>query len=249
MSPRRELMLFLSALGFLTRLPVPAWVGWAPGRLAAASRYFVLAGAAIGAAGGAGLLVRQPCPAGCAGRRSGARGADLADRRAPRRRAGRLRRRHRGPRPDADARDHARQPGRRLWCLGAHLLGGPALVALAVLGPCTGALALVIGGGIGRFAMVPATAYWHYVREGGAGDDIAEGAGIPEIALAFGTALVLALIGGWAGLVALIIAGGLCAIFLVRIATRLGGYTGDVLGASAQIGEIAVLIVLAGAWA
>ncbi len=121
--------------------------------------------------------------------------------------------------------------------------------ALAVLGPSAGALALVIGGGIGRLAMVPATAYWRYVRDDGAGDDIADGAGVPEIAIAFGIAFVLALIGGWAGLLALIAAGVLCAIFLVHVATRIGGYTGDVLGASAQIGEVAVLVVLAGAWA
>jgi adenosylcobinamide-GDP ribazoletransferase len=30
---------------------------------------------------------------------------------------------------------------------------------------------------------------------------------------------------------------------------RVGGYTGDGLGAVAQLGEIAVLVVLAGAWA
>lgn len=248
-SPRHELSLFLSALGFLTRLPVPAWVGWAPGRLAAASRYFVLAGAAIGAAGGlvfwlASLVMPDMLAAGLAlaaliwltGALHEDGLADCAD--------------------SMGAGDRTRMleimRDSRTGAYGVLALVfsvGLRWSALAVLGPCAGALALVIGGGIGRFAMVPATAYWHYVREGGAGDDIAGGAGIPEIALALGTALILALIGGWAGVLALVVAGCLCAVFLIRIATRLGGYTGDVLGASAQIGEIAVLIVLAGAWA
>ncbi|MDH3667894.1 MAG: adenosylcobinamide-GDP ribazoletransferase [Paracoccaceae bacterium] len=249
MSPRTEFALFLSALGFLTRLPVPPWVGWGPGRLAVASRYFVLAGAAIGAVGGmifwlASLLLPTALAAGLALAAStwltGALHedglADCAD--------------------GLGARDRARileiMRDSRTGAYGVLALifsAGLRWSALTLLGPCAGALALVLGGGIGRMAMVPATAYWRYVREDGSGDDIADGAGVPEIAIAAGTALVLALIGGWAGLLALIIAGGLCAVFLVRVAARIGGYTGDVMGASAQIGEIAVLIVLAGAWA
>lgn len=49
---RRELELFFTALGFFTRLPVPAWVPWSPERLNHAARYFPLVGwvvAAIGA--------------------------------------------------------------------------------------------------------------------------------------------------------------------------------------------------------
>ncbi|NTV09726.1 MAG: adenosylcobinamide-GDP ribazoletransferase [Zoogloea sp.] len=49
---RRELELFFTALGFFTRLPVPSWVPWSPERLNNAARYFPLVGwvvAAIGA--------------------------------------------------------------------------------------------------------------------------------------------------------------------------------------------------------
>ena len=244
----RELALFLSALGFLSRLPLPAWVGWAPGRLARASRYFVLAGAAIGALAGlvywiAGLILPDPLAAGLAlaaliwstGALHEDGLADCADGMA------------------------ARRPARALEIMRDSQIGtygalalvfsvGLRWAALAALGPALGALTLVLSGGIGRFAMVPATACWRYARPGGAGDDIADGARVPEIAFALVTATLLALIGGWAGLLALIVAAALATAFLMRLTARLDGYTGDVLGASAQIGEIAVLVVLAGAW-
>jgi adenosylcobinamide-GDP ribazoletransferase len=44
---------------------------------------------------------------------------------------------------------------------------------------------------------------------------------------------------------ALAVAGG----FLRYMVRRVGGYTGDGLGAMAQLAEIAVMLVLAGAWA
>ncbi len=49
---RNELVLLLSAAGFLTRMPVPGWIGWAEDRIIRASRYFALVGALIGACGG-----------------------------------------------------------------------------------------------------------------------------------------------------------------------------------------------------
>ena len=49
---RNELVLLLSAAGFLTRMPVPGWIGWAEDRIIRASRYFALVGALIGVCGG-----------------------------------------------------------------------------------------------------------------------------------------------------------------------------------------------------
>ena len=120
--------------------------------------------------------------------------------------------------------------------------------ALAALVPSAGALALVLAGGIGRTAMVPATAFLHYARSDGAGSDIAEGAGPVEIVVALGSALALAWIGGWAGLLALALGVTASALVIGAMERRVGGYTGDVLGASAQVGEVVVLLVLAGAW-
>jgi adenosylcobinamide-GDP ribazoletransferase len=57
---RRELEYFFAAVRFFTRLPVPAWVGHSQAQLDHAARYFPLVGAIVGALGavvtlGAGL--------------------------------------------------------------------------------------------------------------------------------------------------------------------------------------------------
>lgn len=55
---RRELELFFTALGFFTRIPVPGWVPWSQERLNHAARYFPLVGwvvALVGAASYAAL--------------------------------------------------------------------------------------------------------------------------------------------------------------------------------------------------
>ena len=46
---RYQLELFFTALGFFTRLPVPAWVPWSPQRLTDAGRYLPLVGWVVGA--------------------------------------------------------------------------------------------------------------------------------------------------------------------------------------------------------
>lgn len=46
-----ELRYLLTALGYFTRVPVPAWVGFAPHYLHAAARYFPLVGVLVGAVG------------------------------------------------------------------------------------------------------------------------------------------------------------------------------------------------------
>ena len=51
---RRELGAFFAALGYFTRLPVPAWVGYSPDGLARAARYLPLIGLVVG---GFGALV------------------------------------------------------------------------------------------------------------------------------------------------------------------------------------------------
>lgn len=50
---RYQLELFFTALGFFTRLPVPAWVPWSPERLNHAARFFPLVGWVVGATGAA----------------------------------------------------------------------------------------------------------------------------------------------------------------------------------------------------
>ena len=61
---RAEWRLFLTAVQFLTRCPIPAWVGHSPAQLNRATRYFPLVGGCVGlwgaavfALAGAGLPV------------------------------------------------------------------------------------------------------------------------------------------------------------------------------------------------
>ncbi|MDO8206434.1 MAG: adenosylcobinamide-GDP ribazoletransferase [Gallionella sp.] len=53
----RELRIFLTALQFFTRIPVPAWVGHSAQQLAQASRYFPLTGIVVGALCAAVLMI------------------------------------------------------------------------------------------------------------------------------------------------------------------------------------------------
>jgi adenosylcobinamide-GDP ribazoletransferase len=59
----RELRLFLTAVQFFTRIPVPAWVGHSAQQLDQAARYFPLVGACVGALSAAVLwLAAQVLP-------------------------------------------------------------------------------------------------------------------------------------------------------------------------------------------
>jgi len=53
----REAEAFFSAIQFLTRLPTPAWTGWEAGRLDRATPHFTLVGGIVGAICGAVLLI------------------------------------------------------------------------------------------------------------------------------------------------------------------------------------------------
>ncbi|MEM8842520.1 MAG: adenosylcobinamide-GDP ribazoletransferase, partial [Pseudomonadota bacterium] len=101
----------------------------------------------------------------------------------------------------------------------------------------------------GRAAIVPVSLLCGYARAAGAGDGVSPGASSAEIALASLTALAFCLIFGMAGLLAFALAAAAAWIILRLLLRRLGGYTGDGLGAIEQAAEITVLITLAGACA
>ncbi|HUF87560.1 MAG TPA: adenosylcobinamide-GDP ribazoletransferase [Thermohalobaculum sp.] len=247
---RDELALVLAAAGFLTRLPLPVPGDWEADRLARASRYFPLVGALVGLAGGlvwwlAGLLLPPALAAGLAlgaviwltGALHEDGLADCADGLG-------------GGRDRAAALEIMRDSRTGSYGVLALVFSvGLRWAALAMLAPLAGMLALVLAGGIGRAMMVPVPALTRYARPEGAGALVARGAGSAEVAAALATALLLALIGGWAGLGALLLAALVAAAFLGWMVRRIGGYTGDGLGAVAQLGEIAVMVTLAGAWA
>jgi len=247
---RNELVLLLSAAGFLTRMPVPGWIGWAEDRIIRASRYFALVGALIGVCGGVvwwlGGLVLPPVLA--AGLAIGAivllTGAlhedglaDCADGLG-------------GGKTGAQALEIMRDS--QIGSYGALALMfsvGLRWAALATLAPESGFIALVMAGGISRAMMVPATALSTYARREGLAGGFAGGARPIEVMLSMGTALALSILGGWAGLIALALAMALSDGFLHYMTRRVGGYTGDGLGTMAQLGEIGVMVTLALAWA
>ena len=155
---RDELGLFLTAAGFLTRLPVPGWVGWAEDRMLRASRYFATVGALVGLGGGlvwwlAGQIAPAAVAAGLAlaaivlltGALHEDGLADCADGLG-------------GGETGAQALEIMRDS--RVGSYGALALVlsvGLRWAALASLAPGWGVLALVLAGGIGRATMVPAT--------------------------------------------------------------------------------------------
>ncbi|MCB1387364.1 MAG: adenosylcobinamide-GDP ribazoletransferase [Nitratireductor sp.] len=121
--------------------------------------------------------------------------------------------------------------------------------ALAQLDLVMGAAALLIAHAVSRAAIVPAMALSRYARAQGLASTVATGTSRETLVLTLAIAALIALLfGGWAGLVAAAIATGCALAFLKRLEARLGGYTGDGLGAMQQIAEIAVLLVLAGFW-
>jgi adenosylcobinamide-GDP ribazoletransferase len=71
------------------------------------------------------------------------------------------------------------------------------------------------------------------------------GAVLGAAALAGALALAAAGARWWAAPAALVLAGGACAVLLTRCVRRLGGVTGDVMGASVETALTAALVVLA----
>ncbi|WP_245582505.1 adenosylcobinamide-GDP ribazoletransferase [Neorhizobium lilium] len=129
-------------------------------------------------------------------------------------------------------------------------LRASALSALAQYDPALASLALLAAAAISRAFMV---AHWRSlppVREGG----VAANAGQPEekarnIALGIGVASALLLLIPVAGLprgaLSLVFAGLVAFGFTRYVGERLGGHTGDTIGATQQLSEIAMLIALA----
>ena len=133
-------------------------------------------------------------------------------------------------------------------------IAAPGAVAEAASGAGTGAVAggvaaaLISAHALAR-ALPPAVMAWAPLARS---DGLAAGAGRPEpaqawLALGLGALIALLLL-DFGTAVAAMAAAGLAAGALVLLArARIGGYTGDVLGAIEQVGEVAVLLAAAAA--
>ena len=238
-----------TALGFLTRLPVPPLEPDLGPDLARATRAMPLVGAAIGAFGAmafwlAGALALPPGAAALIAVAAtilvtGALHEDgLAD--------------------TADGLGVSAEPARRLEIMRDSRSGAYGVLALifsvglraaalaAIAAPGPAAAALIAAHALARALPVAVMAWAPLARD----DGLAAGTGHPPdehawTALGLGAVIALVFLGLGAGLAALI-AGGLAAFAAIRLArARIGGYTGDVLGAIEQLGEVAVLLAAA----
>jgi adenosylcobinamide-GDP ribazoletransferase len=249
---KRELEYFFAALRFFTRLPVPAWVGHTQDQLDHAARYFPLIGILIGSIG-AGIteLVALALPLGVAvllGMAATilATGAFHED----------------GFADSCDGFGGGWDKAQVLAIMkdsrvGSYATLGVGLVllakwnALVELDAAFGlpflAIALVAGHAVSRLASTVLISCLDYVRDddGAKSKPLAQRMAPPELALAalFGLApcLLLPPADMLVALAAVALATLLAARYFLR---RIGGYTGDCLGATQQVAEIAFYLGL-----
>lgn len=234
--------LLLTAVQFMTRVPVPAWVGHGPEQLDRAARYYPLVGIGVGLIGaavfelaGAGLppLVAAVLSVATMLLVTGALHEDgLADTcdglfgAVDRERALRI------------MRDS------RLGTYGAAgltLTLGLRVAVIAAL-PAVG-LALVAAHAGSRFLVVGVLAWLPYARRDGKASSVAGRVGRMELGVAGLCGVLPLLLLGARAVPALILAGGLAWAMAGWLRRRLGGYTGDGLGAVQQMTELAILLV------
>ncbi|MBS7792850.1 adenosylcobinamide-GDP ribazoletransferase [Roseococcus sp. SDR] len=242
--PREEWAMLLLAVQFLTRLPVPASAGFTPERLTASTRYHPLVGAFIGALVAliyAAALLAWPPPVAVAVSIAASlllTGAFHED----------------GLADMFDGIGGGMTRERALEIMKDSRIGtygGAALIlalllkatTLAAMPPHAVIIALITGHGLSRFSSVLVIATSGYVRDHGTAKPVADGVSGESLMVATATALVL-----WLGLVlslgwvaALL---GLAGLALGHWGIRrvyerkIGGYTGDCLGAVQQGSEL-----------
>lgn len=233
------------ALSFLTRLPVPAVPTLPANGLARAMRAFPLAGAAIGLGAGAVFwaasqmltpaLAALLAVAAAVWLTGGLHEDGLAD--------------------TADGFGGSRDRHRRLEIMRDSRIGSFGVLAvvlavalraaaLATLAPLAGLLALVSAGALSRAVMPVMMRLVPPARSDGLG----YGAGKPASAIAATAMLLAAAVAlaclPWPAAVAAVVV-ALAAVFALGglARRRIGGFTGDVLGALQQLTEIAVLLL------
>ena len=252
---RYQLELFFTALGFFTRLPVPAWVPWSPERLNHAARYFPLVGWIVGGIAAAGwLALAQILPPSV---------AVLLSMAVTIRATGAF---HEDGWADAcDGLGGGWDKAQVLTIMKDSRIGSygtvglvlmllakaAALVELAAAGHAAVAIALLVAHPLSRLASTSLIHSLEYVREdeSSKAKPLARRLSTAELAIATAFGLLpLALLApheAVAALVATIAVTWRAARYFVR---RLGGYTGDLLGATQQATELAIYLGILAAW-
>lgn len=246
----REIGHFFVGIMFLTRLPVPSGLRQVEGRLARSARYFPLIGVLIGSLTAlvffiANLWLSPETSA------AFAIGASLIL-------TGAL---HEDGFADCcdglgggASREHAleiMQDSR----LGTYGVAGLLVVlglkwsVLAEFSPEQGVIALIVAGAVSRGMIPPVLVSSGYARSRGLASSVAGGVTVPEAAFATLLSLAIAMIAGpaagLAAFTAAVLTSGTMLAILVR---KLGGYTGDGLGAIQTVAEVTVLVFFAGYW-
>lgn len=250
----RPLRPLLAATMFLTRMPVPGWTGHSTALLGAATTWFPVVGAGVGLLGGVVLLLATAVwsPLVAAGLATVATvlltGAFHED-------------------ALADACDGlgggwTRDDVLRIMKdsrVGSYALVGVGLVLLLKVGALeilaagqaeSAARAMVAGHVLGRWSSLPLIRFLPYARpDGGTGKPFA--AGVTDLRLVMGTGLALVLTwlavgaAAWAPWVAAVLISVVAGRYFVA---RLGGMTGDCLGAANQLVELATYLLLSARW-
>jgi adenosylcobinamide-GDP ribazoletransferase len=257
-----QIRLFFIALQFFTRLPIPAWVGFEASWLQHASRYFPLVGvvvATIASAVYAAAALVLPAPVAAVLSTAASiyiTGAFHED----------------GFADTCDGLGGGMTKERALeimkdsrvgayGAIGIVCMLATKLSALALLPPHLAVAALFVAHPVSRLAATALIWRLDYVRGEGKAKPLAQQMTSAEFAVATLTCALPAacvLAAGWmtpAALAAAVLASAAAALWLGRLfVRRLGGYTGDCLGAVQQLAEalayVAVLATLGhGAWA
>lgn len=249
---RWNLELFFTALGFFTRIPVPRWVPYSPERLNHAARWFPAVGWVVGSIAAASLwLAAQvwPLPV-----------AVLISMAVSIRLTGCF---HEDGLADAadglgggweKAQVLAIMKDSRLGTYGAAALGlalAGKFALLCALGADKAALALLVAHPFSRLCSGSLIRLMDYVREDAQAKAkplaVRMSNGEWLLSLSFGAAPLLLLAPRPA--CAALVAGSLVTVWWARVLhRRLGGYTGDCLGAAQQLAELACYLAWTAAW-
>jgi adenosylcobinamide-GDP ribazoletransferase len=236
---------FLLATAVLTRLPVAAPPA-ADGAVAAASWAFPLVGAGIGMVAALALFVASLFGLGqvasvllalvAAGLLTGALHEDgFAD--------------------TADGFGGGRDRDEKLAIMRDSQQGTYGILALilsiglraaalaSIAGPIEGGLALIAAHAVSRSFLPPVMRWLKPARDDGLGAAAGtSGPAVAWVALAIGAFVALGMLGPLRGAIALVVSGVAAAATAALARRQIGGYTGDVLGAIQQIGEIVMLL-------
>jgi adenosylcobinamide-GDP ribazoletransferase len=241
-----QIRLFFTALQFFTRLPIPGWVGFDAAWLNQASRYFPLVGVVVAAITGAVyMLTAWIFPAPVAAVLSTAAGiyatgafhedgfADMCDG------FGGGMTQERVLEIMKDSRIGA------YGAIGTICLLGLKLVTLSMLPPFAAIGALFVAHPLSRLMATSLIWRMDYARAEGKAKPLAQKMSGAEFTIAALTAAIpaLAVVAmrwvTWSALIAGVIAAAVATLWLARkFARRIGGYTGDCLGAVQQVSEV-----------